>query len=346
MHRILGAFATLIAGACALAGQTAQERTGELASGTAGGAAPQECILTAKQLMAEERCLEAEKVLLAALPEAEKAGRNSAFYDAVTNNLACVYLYLGRYREAEHFARQSLVITERLWGNNHSELALDLNNLAVIYYRQGLYSKAEPLFRRALQIATRARGPDDPLTLRIRANLASLLVILSQYSEAEQLHRELLKGLEKKFGAESPEVGRVLNDIAILRFRQGAFSEATSLLEAVVRILDKSSKPPGSRAGVARGNLGQAYYRLGKLGEANAMFASALPILERTIGGDHPEVVRYLLDYAQVLRKLKRKQEAKVLEKRAQAILARQSRENAAQRLTIDVRILRTPAGR
>ena len=64
-------------------------------------------------------------------------------------------------------------------------------------------------------------------------------------------------------------------------------------------------------------------------------FRRALEIAGASLGPDHPQVSEILWDYADVLRKMKQKREAKQMKKRALAIHRQNQRENLLQH-TVD----------
>jgi tetratricopeptide (TPR) repeat protein len=90
----------------------------------------------------------------------------------------------------------------------------------------------------------------------------------------------------------------------------------------------------------ALSNLAALYCLQGRLEEAEPLFRRALPVAETALGLENPLVGRILTEYAVLLRKSKRKDHAKSLEERAQAIRKRYAREDLA-RYTIDVNSLR-----
>ena len=69
---------------------------------------------------------------------------------------------------------RSFSIDEKVYGNNHPEIATDLNNLAGLYESQGRYSEAEPLYKRALAIAEVTLGAEHPTTVICRNNYEGL----------------------------------------------------------------------------------------------------------------------------------------------------------------------------
>ncbi len=105
---------------------------------------------------------QAEKLLLAALKEAEKFGEQDPRLAASLNNLAALYDTQGKYAQAEPLYRRALAIREKVLGPEHPAVATSLNNLAGLYYAQGKYTQAEPLFQRALAIREKTLGASHP----------------------------------------------------------------------------------------------------------------------------------------------------------------------------------------
>ena len=78
------------------------------------------------------------------------------------NNLAGLYLDMGRYAEAEPLVRRSLEIGEKQLGRDHPDVAISLHNLAGLYRDMGRYAEAEPLYRRSLEIMEKQLGATTP----------------------------------------------------------------------------------------------------------------------------------------------------------------------------------------
>jgi hypothetical protein len=69
--------------------------------------------------------------------------------------------------------------------------------------------------------------------------------------------------------------------------------------------------------------LAEVHSGLGRYGEAERFYKRALEVREATLPPDHPVLAETRLDYAGLLRKLQRDEEAAVLEDRARAASAR-----------------------
>ena len=107
--------------------------------------------------------------------------------EVMKQNLAFIYMGLGRYDEAEPLFKQILETDEALVGPNDPEVARSLINLAALYSAQGQYDKAEPLQKRALAIREKVFGPGSPPVAQSLNNLANLYNKMGRDDEARKL---------------------------------------------------------------------------------------------------------------------------------------------------------------
>ena len=131
--------------------------------------------------------VKAEKLVKAALREAEKFGEQDPRFATSNNNLAELYRTRGNYAQAEPLYKRSLAIREKVLGPEHPNVASSLNNLALLYDNQSKYAEAEPLYRRALFVLTKALGPDHPNVATTLENYAVLLRKMDRDNEAEKM---------------------------------------------------------------------------------------------------------------------------------------------------------------
>ncbi|MFQ5662850.1 MAG: tetratricopeptide repeat protein [Terriglobia bacterium] len=86
---------------------------------------------------------EAEKLLLAALQEAEKFGEQDPRFAASLNNLAELYRAQGKYEQAELLHQRALAIAEKALGPEHPAVATTLENYAALLRKMGRNAEAE-----------------------------------------------------------------------------------------------------------------------------------------------------------------------------------------------------------
>ena len=114
------------------------------------------------------------------------------------------------------------------------------------------------------------------------------------------------------------------------------------MLERAVAIWEHQPRPdfPSLASGLV--NLGLFYTDTGKLAPAEKCFERAMQIASQSLPPDHPNLAAYKTDYALLLRKLGRRDDARKLEESAKL-----SRQNYARRnllgYTVDTRQLKPP---
>ncbi|MCC3438197.1 CHAT domain-containing tetratricopeptide repeat protein, partial [Microcoleus sp. PH2017_05_CCC_O_A] len=132
------------------------------------------------------------------------------------NNLAELYRSQGRYRDAEPLYKQALEMWQRLFSDDHPDLAKSLNNLASLYRSQGRYRDAEPLYRQALEMWQRLFKGDHPDVATSLNNLAELYDFQGLYPEAEPLYEQALEIYQRLFTGAHPDVLLSLNNLGLL----------------------------------------------------------------------------------------------------------------------------------
>ncbi len=161
-------------------------------------------VAAAVKALQEGRLGEAEKLLLAAVQEAEKFGEQDPRWAGSLLGLAAVYKEQGKYAQVEPLLQRALAIGEKALGPGHPAVATRLNNLAALYDEQGKYTEAEPLYRRTLAIVEKALGPEHPQVATVLENYAALLHKLNRDAEAEKMEARA-KGIRAKHAQEIPQ---------------------------------------------------------------------------------------------------------------------------------------------
>jgi tetratricopeptide (TPR) repeat protein len=143
------------------------------------------------------RLQEAERLLIAALEQAEKYGTEDLRVADAANDLAVVYATAGRSAEAELLFHRALLIGEKGLGADHPGVGATVQNLGILYATQHKYGQAEPLLKRALAINLKQYGVNHARTALTLKTLSSFYAIQGQLGEAERLIQKSLSILEQ-----------------------------------------------------------------------------------------------------------------------------------------------------
>ncbi len=160
----------------------------------------------------------------------------------VLNKLGTTLAAHGRFDEAETTLRRSLVLDERLWGDNDPRVAKVLHNLSGIAYYRGHTAESEKLLRRALAIRE-ALPDDDPELAGSREALALLLLDRGEAAEAAEILEPLAATVEKIYGGDHPELARTLLNLGLARSRLGQDAVARRLFERALSIAEQTLEP-------------------------------------------------------------------------------------------------------
>jgi tetratricopeptide (TPR) repeat protein len=164
-------------------------------------------------------------------------------------------------------------------------MALALDNLAALYAKQKRFSEAAPFYERSLQIRTTTLGPEHQLVTNNLDRLADVYSAQEKLLEAEPLFKQ-------SFSIREKETLVALRSLAGLYVAREKFADADPLYKLALAILEK--------------NLPQ------KMSKKMLQTFDPPPLLIETLD-----------NYAEVLRKLRRKGEASKLESRAKPLRAR-----------------------
>ncbi|MEQ8825434.1 MAG: tetratricopeptide repeat protein [Filomicrobium sp.] len=214
-----------------------------------------------------------------------------------TQDLAALYITVGRLAEAETLLKRVLKLEQKLDAES-IYFARALSNLGALYHRQGRYLEAEPLIERGLAAYKRASGPEHANAGRMYAMLASLYHDLNRLQKAEDLYKRALRIQRKAGGPDHIHVSEPLHNLALLYSEKDRLSEAEVMLKEAVKIIEKNRGPRHSTVASAVSSLAGVYRRQGKRAQARSLYTRALSIREKTYGKDHPNVASSLHDLA------------------------------------------------
>ncbi|HYY56314.1 MAG TPA: tetratricopeptide repeat protein [Pyrinomonadaceae bacterium] len=211
--------------------------------------------------------------------------------------IAKAYNSMDKKAEAEEYYKKAIEMGEKSLGPSSFYFASNLSEVAQFYRLQKKFEQAERLYTRSLEVRERAMGGRDN---RLVANSLSSL---------GTTYREWGKDYDAK---KLPDQAKRLYSMAEPRY-----VEALDILHKVL---------PKNHPDIAMSayGLAQLYYLEGKDDKALPLFEEAVAI-RRIVLPNHPFLATTLQEYAKLLRKLQRIDEAKKIEDEVKRVQENQS---------------------
>jgi tetratricopeptide (TPR) repeat protein len=267
-------------------------------------------IQAGKDAMAKKQYAEAENYFRQSLTIAEKFGEKDV-------RLGGTYLFLAqaceaqsRKEEAESFAVRGVEAMEKALAALHprklEEQMMKVEGAAVFFDQTGdifashhKYPDAEKLYQRVIQI----RAGFDIQKIKTRNNDEFFLVW-------------------SWIASNTPKLAAANEKLAQLYSSQGKLADAAALYEQALKTREAnlSTEQAKRTMAVTLADAGACYTRQAKYSQAEPMYRKALALLEQAKLAEKPEAGYVMENYAVLLEKTNRQEEARTLREKAAAI--------------------------
>jgi tetratricopeptide (TPR) repeat protein len=141
------------------------------------------------------------------------------------------------------------------------------------------------------------------------ASRAMAFRILHQYSEAEKLYPKIFATEEETLEPNNPKQATRLNNLGELFLGEGSFDKAEAPLKRSIEIYETLNQDDTNLI-VPLSNLGQLYWATFRYSEAESAYKRAIKVGEKASLGNRSDLVTTRLNYAQLLDKVGRTEEA------------------------------------
>jgi tetratricopeptide (TPR) repeat protein len=271
-----------------------------------------------RQAQAQGRFGEAEAQFQTAIKRAEEFGKEDPRYLESMESLGEIYMANGEYTKAEPVRREILRIRKQKLGPEHPDVIDSVERLGRTYFYQSKFAESEPLFRRVLDAREKALGPQDRAVAASLDQVGGVYLNQKQFEKAEPFFQRALSIREKFAGSERAAIARSLENLSSLHLQQDRCAEGLEYQRRAVTVYEEVVGPDSPEVGGALQNLGRSLARCANNADAQLAYERAVKIAEK--GRQGPQMGPLLEEYAAVLRKLDRINEAEALIARAQAL--------------------------
>ncbi len=161
---------------------------------------------------AEENMLASEELQRKGIRTVETSGID------IEDELAEVFLDVGRYKEAERLIEKTIEKRIKQFGENSRHMNDPLLLSSRYKMIVGDYTQAEELAKKANKITTDIFGEASVKTTASSVQLAKIYTLIGDYLKAEQLLERVIEIRKKQFGAEHVDVARAIADLALVKY--------------------------------------------------------------------------------------------------------------------------------
>lgn len=141
------------------------------------------------------------------------------------------------------------------------------------------------------------------------------------FAEAQKIYEKILAIRQAELGPQHVELVDDLNKLAEVLWVQGHFRQAEPFVARAVKILESSVPVDSSKLAEGMRILAGLYFQQGKAEPSLPLLEHALLLKQTALGENHPDVGNLLREYAKVLKKMGRKEDAEKFYLKAKKIL-------------------------
>ncbi len=145
-----------------------------------------------------------------------------------------------------------------------------------------------------------------------------------EYAEAQKVYEKILAIKQTELGSQHLELVSDLNKLAEVLWTQGHFKQAEPFVRRAVTILESTHPVDMLRLAEGLRTLAGLYFQQGKYDPCLPLLDYALMLKRQELGEEHADVAGILKEYAKILKKMGRKEDAERFSAQAKSILAKQ----------------------
>jgi tetratricopeptide (TPR) repeat protein len=292
----------------------------------------------------ESKYDDAERTLKQAIKVAESAGgANAPVIAADCDGLVRLYARLGRVEDAIKSAKRGLAVRRATLPAEDLEIATNLSTLGTLYFAHAKLTTSVVATQnavmqqsggsgvhtlgRARQLAVQRRQSAQSMdtgefAAPERSVQTKTLYDGSRLEDAERYYAQALAIRERKLPGPDPLVTDNLEKLATTYEIEKKYADAGRTYARLLAVEQQGGSDSGGRVAEALDKVAQMDVARKAYPDAAKDYAEDIELRERLYGAASPQLVEPLKQYAAVLKKLSRNDEAKAAMEHAASILA------------------------
>jgi tetratricopeptide (TPR) repeat protein len=287
------------------------------------------------------RMLEARGHYERALHEASLVPGHEELQAIILSKLAGVEIDLGRLENAAPLCQRAISILVEVSGEADLRVQTLRIELAGLYLQSGQNTTAEKLLRSIFKLQAgqhQIAGPEVAFALDV---LACLHASKRKWRSAEAAERRALSLLEGVPAPHEAAIAIASLHLSIVLNWQKRPAEALPYAVHAKELLRGLSMPQPAMEASASASLASIYVGTRRWPDAQIESERAIQTVLSLYGPDHPKTAWILLAHAATLRRMGRKQEARVFQRRGERILRENDKDYLGETVPIEALLSR-----
>jgi len=220
--------------------------------------------------------------------KALKLQKNPSDRGTLYNNIGFIYFENGDYDKALDYYNEALLIKEKIYGQDHPEIAALYNNFGLVYYNKGEYPKALEYFNTALLIKEKIFGKEHPETANTYGNIGLVYEDMSDNEKALEFYSKDLEISEKVFGKQHPKTATAYTNISGIYSKKRDYDKALKYYNLALEIREKTFGKEHPETAIVYNNIGGVYNEKGDYDKALEYYNKAFEVRNKVFGAEHP----------------------------------------------------------
>ncbi|MCU0415805.1 MAG: CHAT domain-containing protein [Cytophagaceae bacterium] len=218
---------------------------------------------------------EAEKDLSKAFKLAKK-GSSVSKLSATIDEIAILYIHLGRFSETEKSLLSSIEVKEKRFGVSSRSLIQPLSQIAYLYYLTGDYSRAEKYAVRSMNISKQIFGENSIKYAECLKVLVNVKTAMGDYTSAQRGIQVVIDNYKKQYGENHISVATSLNELALIKYyNNGDKNQVEGLFKQSLQIIKNNLNDNNPIYADVLKNISLFYLETNKLQEADVSLEAA-----------------------------------------------------------------------
>ena len=253
-----------------------------------------------RDALSESRYADAERLLKAAVHEAERHGAvDRSLLAVVLNDLGEAYRHMDRIAEAEARYKESASLL-RQEPRAGRALVMVLNNLGAMYRERRLYPRAAVCHEEAMKVAKKVLPANDALLGTILHGLAAFSVWKGDLGNAQKQLERSLHIRQSSPAAGSHDVAETLNSLGTVQLRRKQYSNAEGSLRGSLTLMETLYGQNHTEVAAVLNNLGVVYLAEKKYAEAEQVLQRSLRIYRAILAAGDARIAGAAFNLAQL----------------------------------------------